>query len=103
MGQTLEDERARHAETGKLREVQEQRRSLLEIDVEGARAKATSAESECAALRTECALLRERLAACEVQVEHNNIALFHALDAAGQAAADCRALQQQVATGVKEK
>jgi chromosome segregation ATPase len=103
MDQTLEDERARHAETGKLREVQEQRRSLLEIDVEGARAKATSAESECATLRTECASLRERLAACEAQVEHNNIALPHALDAAGQAAVDCRALQQQVATGVKEK
>jgi hypothetical protein len=86
MYQILEDERARHAETGKLREVQEQRRSLLEIDVEGARAKATSAESECAALRTECASLRERLAVCELQVEHNSIDLSHALDAAAQAA-----------------
>ncbi len=91
MDQTLEDERARHAETRKLREVQEQRRSLLEIDVEGARAKLTSAECECAALRTECASLRERLAVCEAQVECNNIALSHALDAAAQAAVDCRA------------
>ena len=100
MEQELQDERARHIETAKLRTLHEQRRSQLEMDAEGAAAKATSAESECAALRTECASLQARLAVCEAQAESDKDALSQASKAAVQAADDCRVLQEQVARGV---
>ena len=73
------------------------------MDAEGAVAKATSAESECAALRSECASLRARLAVCEAQAESDTDALSQASKAAAQAAVECRALQKQVARGASEK
>ena len=73
------------------------------MDAEGAVAKATSVESECAALRTECASLRARLAVCEAQAQSDKDALSQASKAAAQAAVEYSALQEQVARGASER